>query len=210
MTGRIIESEADILEGCDWLTRAEPRFGAALELTGTPPLRRREGGFPALLHTICAQQLSVAAADSVWNKLCAAGARDPEVLLSLGEDTLRACGLSWPKVRYARALAGAAIDYDALATMPEDDAIASLTAVKGIGVWTAEIYLMFSIGRADVFAPGDLALQESARMLFGLPGRPAEKALREQAAAWSPWRGVAARLLWAYYRAAKQREGISE
>jgi DNA-3-methyladenine glycosylase II len=210
MTRRIIETEADILEGCDWLARAEPRFGHALELTGTPPLRRREGGFGALLHTICAQQLSVAAADSVWAKLCTARANDPGVLLSLSEDALRECGLSRPKARYARALAEAGIDYSALATMPEDEAIAALTAVKGIGIWTAEIYLMFSIGRADVFAPGDLALQEAARMLFGLPERPVEKAMRQQAAEWSPWRGVAARLLWAYYRIAKQREGISE
>ena len=210
MTGRIIETEADILEGCDWLASAEPRFGRALELTGTPPLRRREGGFAALLHTICAQQLSVAAADSVWTKLCAANADDPAIILTLTEDSLRECGLSRPKARYATALAEAAIDYPALATMPEDEAIAVLTAVKGIGIWTAEIYLMFSIGRADVFAPGDLALQEAARMLFDLPERPAEKALRQQAAGWSPWRGVAARLLWAYYRVAKQREGISE
>jgi DNA-3-methyladenine glycosylase II len=210
MTGRLIEAEADILEGCDWLTRAEPRFGKALELTGTPPLRRRDGGFGALLQTICAQQLSVASADSVWVKLCAAGANDPAVLLTISEDTLRGLGLSRPKARYATALAEAAIDYPTLATMPEDQAIATLTAVKGIGIWTAEIYLMFSIGRADVFAPGDLALQEAARMLFDLPQRPAEKAMRAQAVEWSPWRGVAARLLWAYYRVAKQREGISK
>ena len=210
MTGRLIETEADILEGCDWLTRAEPRFGKALELTGTPPLRRRDGGFGALLQTICAQQLSVASADSVWVKLCAAGANDPAVLLTMSEDTLRGLGLSRPKARYATALAEAAIDYPTLATMPENQAIATLTAVKGIGIWTAEIYLMFSIGRADVFAPGDLALQEAARMLFDLPQRPAENAMRAQAVEWSPWRGVAARLLWAYYRVAKQREGISE
>ena len=210
MTGRIIETQADIIEGCDWLTRADPRFGRALELTGTPPLRRRQGGFAALLQTICAQQLSVAAADSVWAKLCATGADDPDVVVTLTEDSLRDCGLSRPKARYARALAEAEIDYPALASMPEHDAIAALTAVKGIGVWTAEIYLMFSIGRADVFAPGDLALQEAARMLFDLPERPTEKALRAHAAEWSPWRGVAARLLWAYYRAAKRREGISE
>ena len=210
MTGRLIETETDILEGCAWLTRTEPRFGRALELTGTPPLRRRDGGFGALLHTICAQQLSVASADSVWRKLCAAGADDPATLLTMSEDRLRELGLSRPKARYATALAEADIDYRALATMPEDGAIAVLTAVKGIGAWTAEIYLMFSIGRADVFAPGDLALQEAARMLFDLPGRPAETAMRAQAAGWSPWRGVAARLLWAYYRVAKQREGISE
>lgn len=210
MTGRIIETEADIREGCAWLAQAEPRFAAALELTGTPPLRRRAGGFGPLLHTICAQQLSVAAADSVWRRLCAAGADDPAVLLGCDEKALRACGLSRPKIRYAQALAAAGIEYDTLAILPEDDAIAALTAVKGIGVWSAEIYLMFSIGRADVFAPGDLALQEAARMLFAMPERPAEKALRRQAAAWSPWRGVAARLLWAYYRLAKQREGITE
>jgi len=210
MSGRIIETEADILEGCDWLVRAEPRFDAAFKLTGTPPLRRRDGGFGALLHTICAQQLSVASADSVWVKLCAAGVDDPNRLLTHSEDALRELGLSRPKARYARALAEADIDYRALASMPEDDAIAALTAVKGIGTWTAEIYLMFSIGRADVFAPGDLALQEAARVLFDMADRPVEKSLRAMAVQWSPWRGVAARLLWAYYRVAKQREGISE
>jgi DNA-3-methyladenine glycosylase II len=162
------------------------------------------------LRSICAQQLSVAAADSVWTRLQGAGADDPAVLLEMTEDSLRDCGLSRPKTRYARALAETPIDYPALATLPEDEAIAALTAVKGIGVWTAEIYLMFSIGRADVFAPGDLALQEAARLLFEMPERPTEKAFRTQALAWSPWRGVAARLLWAYYRVAKQREGISE
>jgi DNA-3-methyladenine glycosylase II len=210
MRGRIIETEADILEGCEFLARTEPCFARALALTGTPPLRRREGGFPALLRTICSQQLSVAAADSVWSRLCAAGADRPDELLSLSEEELRGCGLSRPKVRYARAIAEADLDYAALARLPEDDAIAYLTALPGIGVWTAEIYLMFSVGRADVFAPGDLALQESARMLFDLPARPDEKVLRTQAAAWSPWRGVAARLLWSYYRVAKQREGITE
>jgi len=210
MTGRIIETQADILEGCDFLARAEPRFARALRLAGTPPLRRRDGGFAALLRTICAQQLSVAAAASVWSRLRAAGADDPATLCALSEGDLRACGLSRPKIRYARAIAEAGLDYAALALLPEEEAIAHLTALPGIGVWTAEIYLMFSVGRADVFAPGDLALQESARLLFDLPARPDEKSLRARAALWSPWRGVAARLLWAYYRTAKQREGITE
>ncbi len=207
---RIIETEADVLEGCTWLVQAEPRFEPALAATGTPPLRRRAGGFGALLHTICAQQLSVAAADSVWRKLCSAGADDPLILGAMSDDDLRGCGLSRPKVRYARALAEAGIDYKALATLPEDEAIAALTSIKGIGIWTAEIYLMFSIGRADVFAPGDLALQESARLIFEMPARPGEKDLRSMSLDWSPWRGVAARLMWAYYRHAKNREGISE
>ena len=210
MTDRIIRTEACIAEGCAWLASAEPRFAHALEISGPPPLRRREGGFPALLKSVCAQQLSVAAADSVWAKLDAIGAGNPRILTALSDDELRACGLSRPKVRYAREIAGSGLDYAALETMPADAAIAALTAIKGIGVWTAEIYLMFSVGRADVFAPGDLALQESTRILFDLPERPNEKTLRRQSGAWSPWRGVAARLLWSYYRHAKSREGISE
>jgi len=210
MTGRIIQTEADIAEGCAHLSAVEPRFAAALDLTGQPPLRRRDGGYAALLKAICSQQLSVAAADAVWSRLEQAGAADPEALMRLDEDRLRTCGLSRPKIRYARALAEADLDYGALAEMPEREAVAALTAVKGIGVWTAEIYLMFSVGRADVFAPGDLALQESARALFGLAERPGEKALRARAEGWAPWRAVAARLLWSYYRVEKNREGITE
>lgn len=210
MTARLIESHDDIAEGCAWLIGVEPRFGPALEQTGPPPLRRREAGYPSLLHAICGQQLSVAAAGSVWNKLCEAEANDPGTLLGMDEAALRACGLSRPKIKYARALAEADLDYPALADMPVDDAISELTAIKGIGVWTAEIYLMFSVGRADVFAHGDLALQEASRVLLDLPERPAEKPMREIAMAWSPWRGVAARLLWAYYRVIKNREGITE
>ena len=162
-----------------------------------------------MLRTICGQQLSVAAADTVWTRLAAAGAERPEVLAALEDEALRACGLSRQKIRYARALADAGIDFDALAEMPEEEAIATLTALPGIGIWTAEIYLMFAVGRADVFAPGDLALQEAVRILFDLEKRPTEKALRLRAAEWSPWRAVAARLLWSYYRVAKNREGVA-
>lgn len=210
MPAGIIETDSDVEEGAAWLAMREPRFGEALALTGPLPLRRREGGFPALLKTICSQQLSVASADAVWNRLEAAGATIPANLVAMDETALRACGLSGQKIRYARALAEADLDYRELADLPEEEAIARLTAIKGIGVWTAEIYLMFSVGRADVLAAGDLALQESARLLFGLSERPKDRALRELAAPWSPWRAVAARILWAYYRVAKQREGITE
>ncbi len=210
MSGRIIETDVDLSEGARWLAGREPRFAHAIGVVGPLPLRRREGGYPALLRTICSQQLSVASADAVWRRLEAKGATAPDRLLALDDAALRACGLSGQKIRYARALAEAGIDYPALAGLPEAEAIATLTAVKGIGVWTAEIYLMFSVGRADVLAAGDLALQESARILFGLPARPGDKALRLLAEPWSPWRAVAARILWAYYRAAKRREGISE
>ena len=125
------------------------------------------------------------------------------------DEDLRAAGLSRQKARYGRALAQAGIDFNALRGVPDADVVRTLVAVPGIGVWTAEIYAMFALGRADVFAPGDLALQEAARMLFGLGARPSEKALRAMAEAWSPWRSVAARILWAYYHVAKDREGVA-
>ena len=121
---------------------------------------------------------------------------------------MRGAGLSRPKVRYIKDLAQSGLDYAALRDMPTQDIIPQLIEIKGIGRWTAEIYAMFSLGRADVFAAGDLALQEAARILFELDARPTEKALNAMAQAWSPWRAVAARLLFAYYRVAKNREGI--
>jgi DNA-3-methyladenine glycosylase II len=124
-------------------------------------------------------------------------------------EDLRAEGLSRQKATYALALAEAGIDFTALRDMPTDEVIKTLVAVKGIGIWTAEIYAMFSLGRADVFAPGDLALQESAKVLFELEERPKDRALRQMAEVWSPWRSVAARLLWAYYRVDKNREGVA-
>jgi DNA-3-methyladenine glycosylase II len=210
MTERIIEGPEDVSEGAAWLAARDARLAAALGRVGTLPLRRRSGGFPALLQAICGQQLSTASAAAVWNRLSEAGATEPDAIARLDDRALRDLGLSRPKIAYVRALVAADIDYPALARMDEDQAIATLTAVKGIGPWTAEIYLMFAVGRADVLAAGDLALQEAARMIYGLPDRPGERALRAMAAEWSPWRAVAARLLWAYYRAEKKREGILE
>ncbi|MBN8189308.1 DNA-3-methyladenine glycosylase 2 family protein [Salipiger thiooxidans] len=209
MVGRIIESDACVAEGVTWLCGAEPRFARALELTGPLPLRRRPDGFGQLLSAIVSQQVSVASARAIWARLEAAGMTTPEAIRATDEQGLRALGLSRQKASYAVALAGAGIDFDALRLVPTDEVVKALVAVKGIGIWTAEIYAMFSLGRADVFAPGDLALQESARLLFDLPERPKERALREMAEAWSPWRSVAARALWAYYHVAKQREGIA-
>ncbi|MEL6582838.1 MAG: DNA-3-methyladenine glycosylase 2 family protein [Pseudomonadota bacterium] len=206
--GRIIVSDACVAEGAAWLAAREPRFAKALAQTGPLPLRRREGGFARLLSAIVSQQVSVAAAEGIWKRLEAAEATSIDGVLSRDAEALRALGLSRQKASYAHALAAAEIDYDALTALPNAEVIATLTEVKGIGVWTAEIYAMFSLGRADVFAPGDLALQESARLLFDLEERPKEKALRTLAEEWSPWRAVAARLLWAYYHVAKDREGI--
>jgi DNA-3-methyladenine glycosylase II len=208
MVGRIISQDACVAEGAAWLASAEPRFAHAIALTGPLPLRRRDDGFAALLDAIVSQQVSVASADAIWARLEAAGLTDPVAMATASDDALRAAGLSRQKARYGRALAAAGIDFATLRTAPTDVVIATLVAVPGIGTWTAEIYAMFALGRADVFAPGDLALQEAARALFGLEARPSEKALRAMAEAWSPWRSVAARILWAYYHVAKNREGI--
>ncbi|WP_417255731.1 DNA-3-methyladenine glycosylase family protein [Celeribacter halophilus] len=205
---RIIASEADVAEGAAHLARIEPRFAHALQQAGPLPLRRRKDGFEELLAAIVSQQISVAAANGIWRRMKTAKLTGPRKVLWASEDELRACGLSRQKVRYAKALAEARIDFKALRSAPTEDVIGILTEVPGIGVWTAEIYAMFSLGHADVIASGDLALQEAARMLFDLPERPKERALRQMAEDWSPWRSVAARALWAYYRVEKQREGV--
>lgn len=208
MTGRIIETEADVAEGAQHLARCCPRMAHAYEITGELPLRRRADGFAELLNAIISQQVSVASANAVQGRMETAGLTEPRAILAASDEALRAAGLSRQKARYARALADADIDYAALRTAPDDEVVATLTQVPGIGVWTAEIYAMFSLGRADIFAPGDLAMQESARLLYDLPARPKPGAFREMAQAWSPWRAVAARLLWAYYQSVKDREGI--
>lgn len=209
MVGRIIETDDCVAEGAAWLALREPRFAMALRETGPLPLRRNADGFTTLLDAIIGQQVSVASARAIWSRLDQAGLTRAEAILVASDDDLRACGLSRQKISYARGLAAARLDYASLRTARNEEVIARLVEIKGIGRWTAEIYAMFALGRADVFAPGDLALQESARVLFGLEARPGDRALRAMAEAWTPWRGVAARLLWAYYRVAKAREGIS-
>ena len=207
-TGRIIKGDACVAEGAAWLANADPRFAAALELTGPLPLRLKPDGFPALLDAIVSQQVSVASATAIWGRLDKAGFTDEPAVRRASDKDLRACGLSRPKVRYAKALAEASIDYAGLRLQPNGDVAKILTAVPGIGQWSADIYLMFSLGRADVFASGDLALQEAARLLFDLPERPKDRELRQMAQSWSPWQSVAARLLWAYYKVQKSREGL--
>ena len=206
--GRIIKTDACVAEGAEWLAKQDIRFARALELTGPLPLRLRSDGFDQLLSAIVSQQVSVASAAAIWGRMQAAGLDTARAINAASEEDLKAAGLSRQKMRYARALAAEGIDFEALRDAPNETVFKTLTNVSGIGIWTAEIYAMFSLGRADVFAPGDLALQESARMLFDLPERPKERALREMAEAWSPWRSVAARLLWAYYRVDKGREGV--
>ena len=203
---RLIVSDEDVAEGAAWLARAEPRFAGALSLTGPLPLRLAPDGFAAVLNKIVSQQVSVASAAAIWGRVEAAGLLTPQAVAGARDADLRAVGLSRPKMKYARALAAANINYAALR---DASVIDTLTDVPGIGVWTAQVYAMFNLGRADVFAPGDLALQEAARILFDLEGRPKARELEQMALAWSPWRAVAARLLFTYYRISKNREGMT-
>lgn len=203
----IIETPDDVATGAAALTATCPRLAAAYALTGPLPLRRKPDGFGELLSAIVSQQVSVASANAIWARMQAANLTAPAPILAAGDDGLRAAGLSRQKIRYAQELARAGIDFDALRQAGSDDVIKTLTQVPGIGTWTAEIYAMFSLGHADVFAHGDLALQEAARLIYDLPDRPKERAMRDIASAWRPWRSVAARLLWAYYSLEKQREG---
>ncbi|QFU09197.1 DNA-3-methyladenine glycosylase 2 [Rhodobacteraceae bacterium THAF1] len=205
---RILRGPACIEEGAVWLGARDPAMARARVDTGPWPDRLRNGGFPALVQAIVSQQVSVASAKAIGARVEAAGYHAPDAVLAATEDELRSVGLSRPKARYVRALAEAGIDFDALQDAPSDHVVDTLVAVPGIGRWTAEIYALFSLGRADVFPAGDLALQEAARMLYGLDTRPSEKALREMAETWRPWRGVAARGLWAWYAVAKAREGV--
>ncbi len=205
---RVIETLADVAEGTAWLCRVEPRFALVQQATGPWPLRRQPDGFEALLDAIIGQQVSTAAARAIAARMRAAGFFDEAAVAAADEAALRAAGLSRPKARHALALARARVDWSALRHLPDDRVIARLVALPGIGVWTAEIYAMFALGRPDVLAAGDLALREAARALFDLPARPSDRELRALAQNWSPWRAVAARGLWAYYRSLKSREGV--
>ena len=208
MEERIITSQECISEGLAVLAKLEPKFKQIIKTVEEIPLRRTSEGFDRLLSTIVSQQLSVAAADAIWNKIELAGLNKIQKIRKVSDQELRDVGLSKQKIKYVRSLANANINYRSLKTMPTLQVVNELTQVSGIGNWTAEIYAMFSLGRADVFAPGDLALQEATRILFNLPERPSEKDLRSMAKNWSPWQAVAARLLWSYYNQQKKREGI--
>ncbi len=204
-----IESEADLKAGAVVLVARDARFGPILEAVGPLPLRRQIDGFGALLSAIVGQQVSTHAASAIWARLADAGLTDAGALRHAPDAVLRAAGLSRPKIAYARALAHADLDYESLRAMPTEAVVTQLTALPGIGRWTAEIYACFALGHADVFAAGDLALQVAAARAFALPARPNEAALRRMAQEWAPVRAVAARALWAYYRIATNREGIS-
>jgi DNA-3-methyladenine glycosylase II len=197
-------SAEKLAEGIDAIAAREPAIAAALERTGYPEPRLRATGYRTLLRTIVGQQVSVAAASSMWRKLEAHLGEDmpAEALLAAEFDALRACGLSRQKQGYARSLCelvvGGELD---LENLPADDeeAIAQLVRIKGIGRWSAEIYLLFAEGRPDIWPAGDLAVQAGIGRILGLDERPSEKATRELAETWRPHRGAIAILTWHCY-----------
>lgn len=205
---RLIQTEEDLAEGMAHLVAACPVWARVAPDLGPLPLLRRPDGFAALADAVVGQLISTSAAAAISARLSAAGLMTPDAVLAAPEDSLRAAGLSRPKIRYLKGIAAAALDWDGLRAMPDDRVIATLTALPGIGAWTAEIYLKMALGRADVLAAGDLALQEAARLMYGMEARPTPARLRRMAEPWRPWRAVAARGLWAYYLRAKGREGI--
>jgi DNA-3-methyladenine glycosylase II len=213
MTITHIHTEDDLTAGIAALIAADPRFAAVAERAGRPPLRRRAGGYAGLAQIIVSQQVSVASAAAIYGRLASAcQPLEATCLIRLRKDKLLRVGLSNAKVKTLKAIAKAVaaneIDLDALADIPADDAHAALTKLHGIGPWTADIYLLACLGHADAWPAGDLALQEAARIAFGLPERPTTREMGPLAEGWRPWRAVAARLLWSYYRAVKAREGV--
>ncbi|TQS72606.1 DNA-3-methyladenine glycosylase 2 family protein [Rhodobacteraceae bacterium] len=209
MNERIITTQADVDEGAQWLAQTEPRFADVLAATGPWPLRRRADGFGALRDAILGQQVSVASATAIIARLDAAGLDTRMAIAQARPEELRACGLSRQKIRYVQALAQSAIRFEDLRDMTQAGVYETLLPVPGIGRWTVEMYMMFALGRADVFAVDDLALAEGARILFDLDARPKGRAFTEMATAWAPWRAVAARGLWAWYAYCKKREGVA-
>jgi DNA-3-methyladenine glycosylase II len=186
-----------------------PDLARAHALAGTPPIRHRNADFAGLANIIVAQQVSTASARAIWARVAdGLGVVTPKAILSRDEDALRALGLSRPKVRALQAAATAAtdgtLDLDAFRHQPDDAVRAALTGVKGIGPWTADIYLLFCLGRADVWPAGDLAVMEALQLLRALDAVPRGDARYDLAESWRPYRGAAALLLWAYYGAVKR------
>lgn len=205
---RRIETRDDLAEGAAHLAAVCPVWAGVLPRLGSLPLRRRRDGFPAICDAIVGQQISTAAASAIAGRMRAAGLFSARAIAHADPQALRDAGLSRQKIAYLQAVARAGVDWRALRDLPDDEVAARLVALPGIGRWTADIYLKFALGRADAFASGDLALAEAARLLYALPERPRPAALTALAAPWRPWRAVAARALWAYYRLEKGREGV--
>ncbi|MCY4261658.1 MAG: DNA-3-methyladenine glycosylase 2 family protein [Rhodobacteraceae bacterium] len=208
MARETLNTDADLSRSVKNLIMIEPRFAQIVDEAARLRLRRTDQGFSALAELIISQQLSVAASDTIVRRLQDADLFTRDSIAGAGSAQLRACGVSGQKITYLKALAESRIDLESLRDETDAMVIETLTSLRGIGVWTAEIYLMFALGRPDVFPAGDLALREAGRMLLDLSDRPKESDMRRIAAGWQPFRTAAAHLLWIHYRAMKGRDGV--
>ena len=208
MSLQTIENTEELEEHIIALIAIEPRFAPVYEQVGMPSLRHNAGGFEQLMRAMVGQQLSVAAAASIWKKLVAAGLTTPQAIAEAQDETLRAQGLSRQKMRYVRSLVAHDIDFTTLTTMPNEAAIKTLTAVTGIGRWTAEMYLLFSLKRDDILAVDDLAIKVAAMTVLGLAERPTPKQLKGLTESWSPHRSAASLLLWSYYGLLRDKTAV--
>lgn len=207
-----LNSQADLEDAVRTLVEQDPRLQPILDVTGMPALRRREPGFAGLAHIVCGQQLSTASASAIWGRLTAVfNPFHHDALRRARADRLGRLGLSAAKIKtlktVARELAAERLNLDVLAEEDADAAHHTLTALHGIGPWTADIYLLFCLGHADAWPSGDLAVQEAIRIGLGLKARPTAAQMTPLAEPWRPLRGAAAHLWWSYYRAIKKREG---
>ena len=186
--------------------KLEKRFRLVEKNFGLPSFDPREKGLVALKKTIVGQQLSIASAAAIWGRFIEADIKDEEILNNQADNQLRDLGFSRQKISYLKSLAKSGLDFDQMETMENEDVINLLTDIKGVGLWTAEIYCIFSLRRLDIFPAGDLALQEAAKNLLNLENRPSEKEMRKIAESWVPYRSVCAIILWHFYRNFKSRE----
>src|SRR5664279_4372676 len=208
-----LNTQADLEDAIRALLKQDPRLQPVLDVAGMPALRRREPGYAGLAAIVCGQQLSTASAAAIWGRLTAAF--DPfhhDALRKARADRLGRLGLSVAKIKtlknLARELASERLNLDVLATEDADAAHHTLTALHGIGPWTADVYLLFCLGHGDAWPAGDLAVQEAVKIGLGLKTRPTSKQMTPLAEPWRPLRGAAAHLWWSYYRALKKREGV--
>jgi DNA-3-methyladenine glycosylase II len=207
-----LETQADVDAGVRRLLKQDPRLEQVLAVAGRPALRRRAGGYTGLAQIITNQQLSTASAGAIWARVTKAyDPLHPEKIRRARATSLARLGLSGAKIRALKAIAVAirdGLDLNGLADLPADDAHLALTALHGVGPWTAEIYLLFCLGHADAWPAGDIAVQEAMRLAFGLETRPTTKEMGPLAEPWRPLRGVAALMMWTYYRAVKKRDAV--
>ena len=208
-----LNTQSDLEDALHALLKQDPRLKPVFELTGMPALRRREPGFMGLAHIVTGQQLSTASAGAIWARLTAAfDPFHPENLRKARAERLGRLGLSAAKIKtlknIARELAAERLNLDVLANEDADIAHNTLTALHGVGPWTADVYLLFCLGHGDAWPAGDIAIQEAVKMGLGLKTRPTPKEMAPLGEPWRPLRGAAAHLWWSYYRVLKKREGV--